>query len=210
MIAAETLPDLQGSEAELDSAEFLGTREEWCEAIAKHILASYREIGIEMVRGPRQIRIAVAPLPASKLGVCYSSRKSKDGQTNLITIATQQADPLELVHTIGHELLHALDDCISGHKGRWARWAEQIGIAQTGHRRGPIAEQIFQSALRAVGAPAAHVATHERPRVQKKSQVRFICDSCSGYIHMPAAVVERGEFKVGCLGCKLPLLRVIQ
>jgi hypothetical protein len=180
---------------------FHGTREEWAVSISLALLPELAKLGITMVGERRQIRVAVAPLPATKLGLCYSASKSVAGNTNIITLSSDQGEPIELAHTLLHEILHALDDCRSGHKGRWARWAEMLGMERCGHARNAQADQMLRSALERVGLPALHVQTKSQRRKQRKSQVRFICTSCGGHVHMPAAIAEAGTFHLLCTTC---------
>jgi hypothetical protein len=184
---------------------FTATREEWCVQVCLALLPELAKLGITMVGSRRQIRIAVAPLSASKWGICYSSAKSIDRGTNLLTISSDLVAPIDLVHVIAHELLHALDDCRSGHKGRWKRWADTLGIPIRGVDRSPDADALFRSVLSKVGIPARHVPTNPQKRQQRKSQVRFICTSCGGHVHMPAAIAEAGAFKLLCTVCNRQL-----
>ena len=180
---------------------FRGTREEWAVAISLALLPELAKLGIVMVGERRQIRVAVAPLPATTLGLCYSSAKSVNGDTNLITLSSDQGSPLELVHTLCHEILHALDNCLSGHRGRWARWAGLLGMERRGHARNALADEMFQNALEQVGLPALHVQTKSQRRQQRKSQVRFCCAGCGRHVHVPAAIAEAGEFQLLCVSC---------
>jgi hypothetical protein len=180
---------------------FEGAREEWAEVVLAHLFIELACIGISWnTPEGRQIRVALAPMSRTKLGQCHSSKKSVGGDVNMITLSTDQGEPIELVHTLLHELLHALDDCHSGHKGRWARWAKQIGIEMRGHERGPIAEQLVQDTLRAVGVPKAHVQTVPSSRKAGSSQVRVHCPECSKHVNMPRGLAD-GGFSIACVAC---------
>ena len=181
---------------------YQGTREEWAQMILGNLFLALTEIGIAWnTPTPRELRVALAPLPRTTLGRCHSSKKSVGGNVNMIDLSTDQGDPLELTHTLLHELLHALDDCHSGHRGRWRRWADQIGIERVGHKRGPIAEKLVQDALAAVGTPGNHVQTVPSKRKAESSQIRFACPECSRHVHMPRKLADEG-FAVGCVECE--------
>lgn len=183
------------------STDFQGTREQWAEAIAAALREPLSELGIEPTGRPRQVRIALAPLRGALLGLCYGSQKSVNGDTNLITISTDQGSALELVHTVLHELLHAYDDCKSGHRGRWKRWAEIIGMKAKGHTRGLVAETLVCDALAEVGAPALHVQTQSKKIARPPSQIKFTCPSCDHHVHMPTKMAVKGDFNVQCICC---------
>lgn len=185
---------------------FAGTREAWAEKITAALFPMLVAEGIAPVGDHRQIRIALAPLPAKTLGLCYPSSKSTTGDVNLITLSTDQGEPIELVHTIMHEMMHAFDDCRSGHRNRWLRWANQIGIVARGHIRGPIAERMVQTALAEVGFPTAHVITVRKVQKPKSSQVRYECPGCRLHVHMPLKSADDG-FEVACLRCKALMVR---
>lgn len=181
--------------------EFDGSREEWGEAVIEAAIPYLTSLGIEPP-GDRNIRIAIAPLRGNLLGLCYSSGKSLDGNTNLITLSSDQGEPLELVHTCIHELLHAWDDCNSGHRGRWKRWADTVGIAAQGHDRTPLAEDIVQSVLEMVGLPTRHVQTQSRKSKRKPAQIKAVCPECQDHVHMPTSIAERGDFQLTCVQCQ--------
>ncbi len=187
---------------------FEGTREEWAERIVVALFPMLVDEGITPVGNDRGVRIAIAPLPASKLGVCYSANKSRDGSVNIITLSTAEADPAALVHTLLHELWHAFDDCRSGHRNRWKRWANHIGIEIRGTDvRGPIAARMVNQALAEVGVPLSHVVTvYERDKA-RSSQVRFECPKCGIHVHMPLKLADDARNKVGCVGCSVVMVR---
>ena len=182
-------------------SDFKGTREQWAEAVAAALREPLCELGIKPTGEPRQVRIALAPLRGTLLGLCYASQKSVNGDTNLITISTDQGSPLELVHTILHELLHAFDDCKSGHRGRWKRWADIIGMKAKGHARGPLADKLVHDALAEVGAPALHVQTQSKKKSRPPSQIKFTCTGCLRHVHMPTKLAIKGDFNVQCSCC---------
>jgi hypothetical protein len=142
---------------------FNDTREVWCERTIAALIPRLEGIGIvHPAPHERDVRVAVVPTRRHHLGVCHVSRFSIDRRTNLITVGTQQAEPIELVHTLAHELLHAYDDCQSGHRGRWKRWADALGITAKGHQRTGPASALFTRVLEVVGAPWRHVPSHSQ------------------------------------------------
>jgi hypothetical protein len=182
---------------------FHGTREEWIELLIAHWTPHLLDMGIAPVNPGNTIRVAMAPLSSKLLGVCHPSSASVCGTVNLVTVCTKQAAPIELAHTALHEHLHALDDCRSGHKGRWKRWADQIGIQSRGHERGPIAQYLLTAAIDAVGLPAQHtpsVSAAPKP----PSQIKLTCAGCRLSVWMARAAVQEGR-KVVCSVCAVEL-----
>lgn len=179
---------------------FAGNREEWCNEIVAVMLPMLAEHGITFPP-ERQVRCAVtAGLKRSTFGLCHGSKASTDGRTNFIDVSTAQAEPVELAHTLLHELLHACDDCHSGHRGRWKRWANLIGIQTRGNTRGPLAQAIIDAALEHVGVPGQHVPSITKKALRRISQIKFWCPDAHGHVHMPTLQAV-GGFRVGCAAC---------
>lgn len=179
---------------------FAGNREEWCNEIVAAMLPMLAVHGITFP-DERQVRCAVtAGLKRTSLGLCHSAKSSTDGRTNFIDVSTAQAEPMDLAHTLLHELLHACDDCHSGHRGRWKRWAGIVGIQSKGHARGPVAQAILDAALERVGVPGQHVPSITQKALRRISQIKFWCPDHHGHVHMPTLQAVDG-FRVGCAAC---------
>jgi hypothetical protein len=61
------------------------------------------------------------------LGQCWARRASTDG-VNHIFLGPQEGDPAAMLVSLLHELIHAADDCQSGHKGAFAEAATRLGF----------------------------------------------------------------------------------
>jgi hypothetical protein len=59
------------------------------------------------------------------LGVCYPKHLSYD-EINEIYIAPFVTDPVVLIYTISHELIHAVDNCRESHNYKFKRIAKNI------------------------------------------------------------------------------------
>ena len=62
-----------------------------------------------------------------RLGECWSRSASDDG-INVIFIAPIVNHPLIALGILTHELVHAVDDCASGHRGNFVRIAKRLGM----------------------------------------------------------------------------------
>ena len=186
---------------------FGGTREEWCERVLAALVEEFAAIGISHPDPDKRTwRVAVAPLRRQSLGVCHHSWDSADKQTNFITISTRMAEPLELVHTLAHELLHAFDNNASGHRGRWKRWAQTLGIQTKGHECTPTADAIFRRVLSVVGAPSRHIASVEKHRASERSQsplVKLMCAECETRCYVNVGQKDR---PIKCGACNLRMI----
>lgn len=61
------------------------------------------------------------------IGQCFPSGWSKDGFVEMF-ISPELDDPLEVLATLVHELIHALDNCESKHRGFFRKTAIAIGL----------------------------------------------------------------------------------
>lgn len=75
-------------------------------------------VGFPGGRGPK----------TSVIGQCWNSHAAAD-QTPQIFIHPSLTDPVKIVATIMHELVHAIDDCEHGHKGPFVKMIRALGLA---------------------------------------------------------------------------------
>ena len=88
------------------------------------------EIGLSL---PARLHVSVGFGYSSRaeskyiLGQCWARRASADG-VNHIFLGPQEGDPAAMLVSLLHELIHAADDCQSGHKGAFAEAATRLGF----------------------------------------------------------------------------------
>lgn len=61
------------------------------------------------------------------IAVCFVKEASTDG-VNEIFINPEIDNPIDVMQALAHELIHAIDDCASGHRHFFAYTARQIGL----------------------------------------------------------------------------------
>lgn len=61
------------------------------------------------------------------IGQCWSKATSRNG-INQIFISPRLDDPPEVLAVLVHELIHAMDDCTSGHRGAFKAMALKVGL----------------------------------------------------------------------------------
>lgn len=62
------------------------------------------------------------------IGQCWGTTNSSDGTTHMFVCPTQD-EPLQVLGILLHELIHAWDDCKSGHKGPFKKLVKEFGLA---------------------------------------------------------------------------------
>ena len=106
------------------------TREEWLIAAADQLRAR--------VFSPKDFEVPAFQVsvgwPAGKgtrsstIGQCFNRAWNEQGDPSIF-ISPVLKDPLELLACLAHEMIHAWDDCASGHKGPFLRTFREIGMA---------------------------------------------------------------------------------
>jgi len=119
------------------------------------------------------------------IGQCWS-RKSSQGEINQIFISPALSNPVEVLDTLVHELIHAVDDCQHKHGKEFKKMALKLGLV--GPMRsacaGPkLKEKLVQLAAKlgeyphsTLRVPAKVMARGNRPRAQ--------CTTCGFQVSM--------------------------
>ena len=106
------------------------TREAWLHRAIEAFRPRFAEIGLPL---PEKLHVSVGFGYSSRaeskyiLGQCWARRASADG-VNHIFLGPQEGDPAAMLVSLLHELIHAADDCASGHKGAFAEAATRLGF----------------------------------------------------------------------------------
>lgn len=106
------------------------TREEWLTAAAEHL--RYRVFSEHDIEVP-DFQVSVG-WPAGKgtrsstIGQCFNRAWNEDGDPSIFISPVLKA-PLELLACLAHEMIHAWDDCASGHKGAFLKTFRTIGMS---------------------------------------------------------------------------------
>ena len=106
-------------------------REDWLMRAVAHLEPIFQRSGYQIPTVRVSIGFPSTGAKSMHLGQCWGSKASEDG-VNQIFIAPNQADPVEVLDTLTHELVHAVDDCKSGHGEGFKKIATDVGL------KGPI------------------------------------------------------------------------
>jgi len=146
-----------------------------------------------------------APKSAKKvLGVCFKRSESADG-TNQIFITPNESDPVRVAAILLHELIHAADDCESGHRGNFSCWAREAGF-QTPLTKLHMSEALMKrlEGLVKEHGPYPHPAIR---RVDEKKQttrmLKVECSECGFLFRCSNSQLQRldeGEAVCPCCG----------
>ncbi len=112
------------------------TREAWLQHAVELLAPLFTEIDVELPPVHVSVGWPSRGGTGSKkkvIGQCWKASVSGDGVSQLFISpvlggSTSNEDMIKLLGVLIHELIHAADDCESGHKGAFAQMAKQIGL----------------------------------------------------------------------------------
>lgn len=157
------------------------TREAWLEAAVKELTKLFVKAGYEVPT----VRVSVGwpggrGKKANVIGQCFST-KSADDSVSQIFVSPTVSDPLAAVVVIAHEMIHAIDDCESGHKKKFIEIAKAIGftpkwtVATTDTITDTFKEKLEKVVEKLGTYPHAAIKPTERPIVQKTYMLKVVC-----------------------------------
>lgn len=165
------------------------TRETWLVAAVDTLAALFAEHDIELP----EVRVSCG-WPASggraqkrkTIGQCWSTKSASDG-VNQVFISPVLDEPGKVLGVLVHELIHAVDDCKSGHKTAFARMARQLGLEgkMTETNVGPaLAERLTTVAEELGTYPHSAISGDSGSETPKKQGTRMLKCECpnTGYV----------------------------
>ncbi|MCZ9884611.1 SprT-like domain-containing protein [Arthrobacter sp. B2a2-09] len=164
------------------------TREEWLVASVEALTPLFEELG-ETVPA---VRVSVGwpggnGRKNSVIGQCWSTKVAADSVSQLF-ISPVLDDAVRVLDVLAHELIHAIDDCASGHKGRFAKIAKALGL--TGKMTATVAGDDLKAKLEEIAAelgeyPHAAISSGAQgadgPKKQTTRMMKVECADGSGY-----------------------------
>lgn len=162
------------------------TREAWLVAAVEALAPLYAEIGEELPT----VRVSVGwpggnGRKNSVIGQCWATAASADKVAQLF-ISPVLDEAVRVLDVLAHELIHAIDDNTSGHKGRFAKIAKKIGL--TGKMTATVAGDELKARLDEIAAElgdyphAALVNPGEGVKKQSTRMLKVECSEGSGYV----------------------------
>lgn len=170
------------------TAPKFATREEWLVAATAALAPLFEAIG-ETIPA---VRVSVGwPGGRGKkndvIGQCWPTSLSAD-KVAQVFISPVLADGVKVLDVLTHELVHAVDDCQSGHKGRFTKVAKALGL--TGKMTATVAGEDLKASLEGIledlgEYPHAALASGqgaEGPAKQGTRMLKVECGEGSGYV----------------------------
>ena len=159
------------------------TREEWLqEAISELSATVFKREGVTVppvhvsVGYPKGVRTV-----GKVVGVCHPAGLSEDEQAHIfINPCVKHSE--QVLAILAHELVHAVDNCESGHKGRFADIAKAIGLE--GKMTATVAGEELAQGLNVMVSKLGeypHAILRDGGRKQGTRMLKCWCNNC-GYI----------------------------
>jgi hypothetical protein len=102
-------------------------REQWLMQAVDHLLPLFERAGYSVPNVKVSIGFPSTGSKGRHLGQCWSTKWAVDG-VNQIFIAPHLPTPLDVLDTLVHELVHAVDNCESGHGEKFKKIAIDVGL----------------------------------------------------------------------------------
>ena len=102
-------------------------REQWLMQAVDHLAPLFEKAGYAVPIVKVSIGFPSTGSKGRHLGQCWSTKSAVDG-VNQIYIAPHLPTALDVLDTLVHELVHAVDDCESGHGENFKRIALDVGL----------------------------------------------------------------------------------
>ena len=103
------------------------TREAWLLFAVGHITPIFNEVGYTVPRIRVSCAVPSTAKRGSAVGQCWPTSRSAD-QVNEIFVSPVYADPVDVLDTLTHELVHAVDDCKNRHGKEFKTIALAVGL----------------------------------------------------------------------------------
>jgi hypothetical protein len=160
-------------------------REEWLHQGYKELGNSvFKLVNVEL---PDDVKVSCgwassggASRNQTTIGQCFARRVS-DSKVNEIFISPKLDDPIHVLDVLAHELIHAFDDCKSGHRGQFKRVAVAIGLEgkMTSTHAGEVLKEKLQAIAQKIGEyPHAKLDYTKQLKKQSTRMIKVACNEC--------------------------------
>lgn len=170
------------------------TREEWLNAALTALRPWFKDRADATI--PTDTRVSVGfPGGGSarkRIGECWARKVSKDG-VNEIFISPVLQDPVRMLDVLVHEIVHAVDDCVSGHKGEFKRIAKDVGLEgkMTATHAGEELKQELARIIQTLPALTHGALDLSTRKKQPTRLVKLECDCCGMLLRTTAKWIEQ-------------------
>jgi hypothetical protein len=160
-------------------------REAWLQQGVDALQPIFRSAGHLLPAVRVSCGFASTGLRSNHIGQCWSRSTAPDG-INQIFISPMLADPVQVLDTLVHELVHAVDDCAHHHGPVFKKIALSVGLKgpmRSASATPGLLEKLDQIAKRLGPYPHAELLLPRRPR-SPTARPRARCPQCDYTVPM--------------------------
>ncbi len=169
------------------------TRESWLEAAVQQLTPIFAKAGYTVPPCRVSCGFSSSGVRSGHIGQCWSTRSSKDGM-NQIFISPALEDSIEVLDTLLHELVHAVDDCQHKHGMEFKKIAIKLGMV--GPMRSAGAGPALKEKLKEVAGrlgPYPHASLYVLKKMAARSpRPRAKCPKCGFTVPMLKSFLHYG------------------
>lgn len=169
------------------------TRENWLQDAVEQLKPIFSIQGYQVPDVQVSIGFTSRGMHSNHVGQCWSQAQARD-ELNHIFLVPNIDDPVEILDTLVHELVHAVDDCRSGHGRPFKKIATRIGLE--GPMRNAHANKALRMKLAEIAqflGPLPHAALIPQPRRRVSfTRPKARCSQCDYEVPMLKRFLEYG------------------
>lgn len=158
------------------------TREAWLNAGVDALRSHFADVGFPV---PTVVRVSVG-FPRAKrkaVGQCWKRSAAKDGVSQIF-ITPSEADAVEVLDTLAHELVHAAIDPFSGHNGKFVKACKAVGLTSGKPTSAAAGDELRSELVKMASSlgeyPHAALSPSDGPK-QTTRLLKVSCREC-GYV----------------------------
>jgi hypothetical protein len=184
------------------------TREAWLEAAVQEITPIFMKAGYAIPLCRVSCGFTSTGVRSGHIGQCWSKKSSSDG-INQIFVSPALEDTIEVLDTLVHELVHAVDDCQHKHGKEFKKISIKLGMVGPMRSAGAGAE--LKEKLKVVASrlgPYPHsritvfkkvISRQPRPRA-KCSKCGFTVPMLKDFLHYGPPICPKDMVEMEALG----------
>jgi hypothetical protein len=186
----------------------LATREAWLEAAVRELSPLFVSAGYHVPPCRVSCGFASTGVRSGHIGQCWSTRASTDG-VNQIFISPALEDVIEVLDTLVHELVHAVDNCEHNHGKEFKKIALSLGMVGPMRSAGAgpklkeklsaLAGQLGPYPHARLSVPKKLSARAPRPRA-KCTHCGFTVPMLKAYLHYGPPICPKDKLEMEALG----------
>lgn len=184
------------------------TREQWLEAAVVRLARVFKEVGVELPPVKVSVGWPHKGGTASKgkvIGECWKRDVATNNISQIFISPGLGEDVIKVLEVLTHELVHAWDDCKSGHKGAFIVTARAVGLEgkMTESHASPQLRDRLERILEDLGEfpHAALIASAMDKQIKKQStrMLKLVAPDCCGYtVRTTQKWIEQGMPSCPC------------